>query len=56
MGNNKYYDRRTGKWAPTSYKQRQFNSEMVGAHTDYQIRREPCIIPPFAILPGEMMC
>ena len=40
MGTNSYFNRRTRKWAPTSYRQRQYNSEMVGAHTDYQIRKE----------------
>ena len=40
MGTNTYFDRRTGKWAPTSYKQRQRNSELVGAYTDYQMRQK----------------
>lgn len=40
MGTNSYFNKRTRKWAPTSYRQRQYNSEIVAAHTDYQIRQK----------------
>lgn len=34
----KYYNKRSGRWAPSSYKQRQLHNERIGWYTDRQIR------------------
>lgn len=37
---NRYYNKSSGKWAPTNYAQRHLNSEKVGAYTDFLIRQK----------------